>query len=145
VTLQRVEASRAGAERLDGLPKGGAPSRIVVVDDNADVREGLHELLVTLGHEVYQAQDGPSGVNETLALKPNFALIDIGLPGFDGFEVARRIRAGAPGSGIVLIAVTGYGQRESRQAAMTAGFDHYLVKPIDFYQLAHILDRSAAA
>jgi signal transduction histidine kinase/integral membrane sensor domain MASE1/CheY-like chemotaxis protein len=141
VTLPRidpvgVEAERAGSSSSDA---NGTRRRIVVVEDNVDVRVGLRDLLESLGHEVYAAEDGPGGVKAMLAVQPNFALVDVGLPGFDGYEVARRIRADSRGSGITLIAVTGYGHRESREVALAAGFDHYLVKPIDFYQLRDIL------
>ncbi len=147
VTLPRIDPVGVKAERAgnSSIEANDSRRRIVVIEDNVDVRVGLRDLLESLGHEVYVAEDGPDGVRATLAVRPNFALVDVGLPGFDGYEVARRIRADARGSDVVLIAVTGYGHRESREAAFNAGFDHYLVKPIDLYQLRDILGGSSGA
>jgi DNA-binding response OmpR family regulator len=86
-------------------------------------------------HEVYAAADGPSGMEAALRVRPNLALIDIGLPGFDGFGLARRIRSKFD-SQITLVAMTGYTQSEHRRSASEAGFDGYLVKPIDTDQLS---------
>jgi CheY-like chemotaxis protein len=93
------------------------------------------------GHKVYEAQDGPSGVNAAVAVRPHVALIDVGLPGFDGYEVAKRIRSVMPAHEVALIALTGYGQREHRQRARAAGFRAYLVKPVRPGQLAQEIAR----
>jgi len=108
---------------------------VLIVEDNIDAREGVRAVLESCGHQVYEAADGPSGVENALAHGPDVALIDIGLPGFDGYEVASRIRANPAGSKTVLIAVTGYGQREYRERAASVGFNGYLVKPVDPRQL----------
>jgi CheY-like chemotaxis protein len=104
--------------------------RIVVVEDNPDIRETLRMLLDLWGHEVTMASDGRSGVDRVLQERPDVALIDVGLPGMSGYDVARAIRAGLPNGEIRLIAVTGYGQPSDREAAMQAGFDTHLLKPI---------------
>jgi signal transduction histidine kinase/ActR/RegA family two-component response regulator len=115
----------------------GAPRRVLVVEDNEDAREMLRNLLLLLGHEVHEASDGASGIEEARRLRPDAALIDIGLPGIDGYEVARRIRADVPDAR--LVAVTGYGQPEDRERALAAGFDVHLVKPVDPEQLQRLL------
>ena len=104
--------------------------RVVIVEDNPDIRETLRMLLNLWGHEVAMASDGRSGVDRVLQERPDVALIDVGLPGMNGYEVARAIRKSFPDGGIRLIAVTGYGQPSDRELAMQAGFDTHLLKPI---------------
>jgi CheY-like chemotaxis protein len=91
------------------------------------------------GHQVQEAADGPHGLEMALAQRPEVVIIDIGLPGLDGFEVARRLRA-ALGEGPLLIAVTGYGQAEDLRLSRAAGFDVHLVKPVSPEQLASALE-----
>jgi signal transduction histidine kinase len=117
--------------------------RILVVDDHSDVRETLRELCASWGHAVESAQDGYVGVKMALELQPEIALVDIGMPGIDGYEVARRIRADSRGRGIQLIALTGYGSEEQRRQAMEVGFDLHLIKPVDPDALAHLLSAPA--
>ena len=105
--------------------------RIVLVEDNADSREMMAFMLRSRGHEVHEAVDGVAGAAEILRLKPDVAIVDLGLPGLDGYEVARSIRRDGTTAGVELIALTGYGRPEDRQHAMEAGFDAHLVKPID--------------
>ena len=112
--------------------------RILVVEDNVDGRAILRTILEADGHEVYEAGDGPSGVETAHAVRPDVALIDIGLPGFDGYEVAKRLRD-EHGNSIRLIAVTGYGQAEDRRRSCDAGFDVHLVKPVAREQLRGVL------
>ena len=107
-----------------------ARRRIVVVEDNADARQMLRHLLEGMGHEVSEAEDGHAGLERTLTLRPDAAVIDIGLPGLDGYELARRIRA-AGHAGMLLVAVTGYGQSGDRLRSTEAGFDAHLTKPVD--------------
>ena len=126
------------------VPAAGAPVaahrlRILLVEDNADAREMLSAVLRLQGHEVHVAIDGPEGVSAALALQPDAALVDIGLPGFDGYEVARRIRAGRAGRATRLVALTGYGQPEDRRRTRDAGFDDHLVKPVDPGRVAEVL------
>jgi len=113
--------------------------RVLVVEDNHDGRESLRDLLELWGHEVETAANGPDGVDAALDSLPDVALVDIGLPGLDGNEVAQRIRAALDGDTMVLIAMTGYGQPEDRRRALQAGFDAYLVKPVDPDELARTL------
>ena len=92
--------------------------------------EMLRIVLELAGHEVHEAVDGPSGLAAALGLRPDIALLDIGLPGFDGLEIARRVRL-ATGASMYLVALTGYGQPDDRRVALEAGFDAHLVKPVD--------------
>jgi PAS domain S-box-containing protein len=114
------------------------PRRVLVIEDNEDSRDMLRQLLENAGHEVHDAGDGPQGVDAALRLEPDVALIDVGLPEFDGYEVARRIRAGTRRD-MLLVALTGYGLAEDRERALAAGFDLHLVKPIDFDKLFDVL------
>ncbi|HEY1287448.1 MAG TPA: hybrid sensor histidine kinase/response regulator [Burkholderiales bacterium] len=113
--------------------------RVVVVEDNPDIRETLRMLLHLWGHEVAMASDGRSGVDRVLQERPDVALIDVGLPGMNGYEVARAIRKSIPEGAIRLIAVTGYGQPSDREAALNAGFDTHLLKPISPTLLQRLL------
>jgi CheY-like chemotaxis protein/anti-sigma regulatory factor (Ser/Thr protein kinase) len=105
------------------------PLRILIVEDVDDTREMLRRLLELSGHEVAEADDGPTAVAQALALAPDAVIVDVGLPGLDGYEVAARIRAG--GGRMRLVALTGYGRDENRRRAAAAGFDAHLVKPVD--------------
>ena len=105
--------------------------RVVVVEDNSDIRESLRMLLTSWGHDVAIAEDGPSGVDCVLHERPDVALVDIGLPLMNGYEVARAIRRVVPNGRIRLIAVTGYGQPVDKDLAAQAGFDMHLLKPIE--------------
>jgi signal transduction histidine kinase/ActR/RegA family two-component response regulator len=111
-------------------PSNGRARRILVVEDNTDAREMLRHLLHLAGHDVHQAADGPGGLEAALRLRPDVALVDVGLPGFDGYQLARRVR-GSTGPSIYLVALTGYGQPDDRRQAMEAGFDAHLVKPVN--------------
>jgi signal transduction histidine kinase/ActR/RegA family two-component response regulator len=113
--------------------------RILIVEDNIDAREALREALEMAGHQIFEAGSGASGVESALANRPDVALIDIGLPGFDGYEVARRIRSASEVRGMTLIALTGYGLPEDRMRAEQAGFDAHVVKPLDFDELSSLL------
>jgi signal transduction histidine kinase/DNA-binding response OmpR family regulator len=114
---------------------------ILVVEDNSDIRDTLRDLLVMCGHRVDVAEDGESGLAMILASKPHVALIDIGLPGLDGYRVARAVKDRTNGSGkkTRLIALTGYGQPDDRRRAIDAGFDAHLVKPVDLEHLSQVL------
>jgi PAS domain S-box-containing protein len=116
-------------------------ARIVLVDDNADVAESLSMLLELLGHRVRVAVDGPSALELARTAVPDVMLIDIGLPGMDGYEVARRVRRDPALGGVALIALTGYGRDEDRERARDAGFDHHLVKPVDPHLLEGLVAR----
>jgi len=113
---------------------------ILLVEDDDNVREALHRILALDGHRVEVARDGPGGVELALATAPEVAFIDIGLPGIDGYEVGRRIRA-ALGSRVLLVAVTAYGQEQDRRRSSEAGFDAHLVKPVSYEDLTRLLGR----
>jgi signal transduction histidine kinase/CheY-like chemotaxis protein len=108
----------------------GVRRRVLIVEDNADAREVLRFALELSGHEVHEAHDGPSGLAAILRLRPDVALVDIGLPEFDGYEVARKVRA-TGGRVPYLVALTGFGQPDDRRQALEAGFDAHLVKPVE--------------
>ena len=123
------------------VPLPTTPRRILLVEDNADGREALRSLLELLGHHVEVAEDGHRGVELAFTARPEVGLVDIGLPGIDGYEVARRVRAEPGGRDILLVALTGYGQPEDERRALEAGFDAHLVKPVD----PDVLERLLAA
>ncbi|WP_206107705.1 PAS domain S-box protein [Paludisphaera rhizosphaerae] len=104
---------------------------VLVVDDNRDSAESLAILLGLKGHEVRTAHDGPEALRTLESFRPHLVLLDLGLPGMSGFEVARRIRSSAGLRGVQLAALTGWGQEEDRRRTREAGFDHHLVKPAD--------------
>ncbi|MCA9132314.1 MAG: response regulator, partial [Planctomycetales bacterium] len=111
-------------------PADTAARRIVVVDDNRSAAYLLKMLLMRVGkHVVETAQDGPSALSKIQQCQPQIVFLDIGLPGMDGHEVAREIRRQQQGDGVLLIALTGYGQEEDRRNSLAAGFDLHLVKP----------------
>jgi two-component system, sensor histidine kinase len=113
--------------------------RVAIIEDNADSRETLRVLFEMYGHEVHEADDGPSGVELVLRVQPDAAFVDVGLPGFDGYEVARRIRAAPSGRRVQLIAVTGYGLPADQAQAKQAGFNHHVVKPVHPNQVNALL------
>jgi two-component system CheB/CheR fusion protein len=116
----------------------GRPLDILLVEDNADARTTLQMLLELEGHRVRAAETGAEAVHRA-APPLDVALIDIGLPDVDGYDVARRIRATEHGKSAYLIALTGYGQAEDRRRAAEAGFDAHLVKPVDPEALVSLL------
>jgi CheY-like chemotaxis protein len=111
---------------------------ILIVEDNMDARDMLRAVLEIDGHKVNVAEDGLAGVELGIANRPEIALIDIGLPGIDGYEVARRLRQHL-GDRVLLVALTGYGQPEDRRDARAAGFDAHLTKPVDPAALTEVL------
>jgi signal transduction histidine kinase/DNA-binding response OmpR family regulator len=143
--VRAVQAQAATGEPEVGREGNGKASRcasepreIVVVEDNADIRDTLKALLELKGYRVQEAEDGPSGVDLILSRCPSVALVDIGLPGLDGYHLARELRAHP--STTRLVAITGYGRPEDRRMALEAGFDAHLVKPVDFDDLTRLID-----
>jgi CheY-like chemotaxis protein len=120
------------------------PSRILVVDDNRDAADILAESLMLLGCEARVAYDGPSALKLAAEFQPEVALLDIGLPVMDGYELAQRLRQQQPNPELRLVAVTGYGQESDRRRSLSAGFDAHLVKPLDFDVLDALLKRMAS-
>src|SRR5262245_3760166 len=130
VTFPAIERPAEPAEASSLVGPRSTRGRVVIVEDHDDARQMLRHLLESLGHEVHEAADGISGLDRALSLAPDAVVVDIGLPGLDGYAVARELRkAGRPGT--LLIAVTGYGQDGDRQRSAEAGFDAHLTKPID--------------
>jgi CheY-like chemotaxis protein len=126
---------QAGAPAAAAAPPAPAPpapaGRVLVVDDNADAAATLAMFLELGGFAVAVAHDGPAALAEAAAARPDVVLLDIGLPGMDGYEVARRLRASPGTADTVLVAVTGYDQEHHRRQSRAAGFDLHLVKPVD--------------
>jgi signal transduction histidine kinase/ActR/RegA family two-component response regulator len=117
------------------------PPKVLIVDDNKDAADSLHELLMESGFACASALDGPSGLEAVTKFGPDAILVDLGLPGLDGYEVARRIRALPDGRSRLIVAVTGYGEERDREKSAQAGFDAHLVKPVDSDQLLTVLSR----
>jgi PAS domain S-box-containing protein len=139
VALPATSAAGAGAKQAPSAPAPGK-RRVLVVEDEGDVREMLKVLLEGEGHEVSVADNGIEGVAKLGSFRPDVALVDIGLPGMDGYEVARRARSLPGGELIKLIAITGYGQEKDRQRAHDAGFDLHVTKPVVYDQLARAFE-----
>jgi PAS domain S-box-containing protein len=119
-------------------------SRILVVDDNVDTARGMARLLKLLGNEVATAHTGSEALKVAREHRPEFILLDIGLPGMDGYEVASRLRLEECCKDAVIVAVSGYGQEEDRRRSKEAGFDHHLIKPLDHDALLSLLSAGAA-
>jgi CheY-like chemotaxis protein len=131
---------------LASSPEPAAPGssgyRVLVVDDNLDGADTLSMLLELSGYKVRSVYDGLTALKAVDEFHPHAIVLDIGLPGLDGYEVARRVRGSQ--TDIVLIALTGYGQESDRERSRLAGFDHHFVKPTDPHTLCDILQRCAA-
>ena len=132
-------AARPGAGEAPARPPPAVARRILVVDDERLSAAGLGKLLQRKGHAIRTAHDGLDAVAVAEAFRPDVVLLDIGLPTLDGYEVAYRIRQQPWGQGMVLIALTGWGQESDRQHSQAAGFDHHLVKPVDPAELVRLL------
>jgi signal transduction histidine kinase len=137
IRLPRTEPDNAGAARMPQA--AAAKPNLLIIEDNEDGREMMAAMLGTYGYPVEQAADGIEGVQKAAARLPDVALVDIGLPGIDGYEVARRLRQNPDTRGIRLIALTGYGLAEDQRRVLEAGFDLHLVKPVDIRQLLDAL------
>ncbi|XXX46314.1 GNAT family N-acetyltransferase [Sorangium sp. So ce119] len=150
--VQLPRAARPVAHATRGAPAGRIPERtadrlrVLVVDDNQDSAESMAMLLQRMGHEAHAVFDGPSALDLATQLKPDLVLLDIGMPGMTGHEVARALR-GIPGlAGLSLFAMTGYGQEADRRSTQEAGFDEHLVKPISVEVLRrHVTSIAARA
>jgi signal transduction histidine kinase len=137
-------ASPRPSQEDEAASPGGAPlvrRRILVADDNSDALESLATLLELGGHEVFSAANGALALESAERHLPEVALLDIGMPKLDGYEVARRIRAQPWGRHITLVALTGWGQDSDRRRSGEAGFDSHLVKPLDLDKLTELLSR----
>jgi CheY-like chemotaxis protein len=140
----RSGSERASLSVADAGNQNKLSTRVLVVDDNKNHVESIAMLLKILGCEVRTARGGPSALKALTEFSPEFALIDIGLPGIDGFELARRIRKMTAFKNIILIAQTGWGSDEDRKESRQAGFNYHLIKPLDFQVLEMILTGGAS-
>ena len=139
----RLPLLEPGTPRKAAQPAAAAPQpparRILVVDDNADAAQSLALLLQAMGNEVHTAPDGAAGLRAAEALQPELILLDIGMPGMNGYDACRAIRAEPWAGATTLVALSGWGQEEHKARARAAGFDHYLVKPVDLAALRQLL------
>jgi len=135
IRLPRADAAPEHDERGGGTAAASSKQTILLIEDNDDGREMMATMLESFGYPVLQAPDGLEGVRIAGARLPDVALVDIGLPGIDGYEVARRLRADPQTQGIRLIALTGYGLAEDQRRVLDAGFDLHLVKPVELEAL----------
>ena len=117
------------------------PRRVLIVDDNIDSATSLARVLGLWGHDVWVAHSGPEAIEVAVARRPDLLLLDIGLPGMDGYEVAGILRTRPETGRPVLVALTGYGQEEDRRRSRDAGIEHHLVKPVDLDELQALLER----
>jgi PAS domain S-box-containing protein len=139
IPIARVGALATGPSPAESpAPLSARGKRVLVVDDNTDAADLLAEALRQAGHEVAVSYDGPRALEAATSFRPHAAILDIGLPVMDGYELARRLRAQA--DGICLVALTGYGQESDRLRALQAGFDAHMVKPIDVNSVRAILE-----
>jgi CheY-like chemotaxis protein len=137
VSHEKLSApARVATDALRGV-------RVLLIEDNDDLRAMTQRVLKSLGCAVEVAPDGITGLEMIKAARPDVALVDIGMPGIDGHEVARRIRQMPDGRALRLIAITGFGQPEDKQKAIEAGFDAHLVKPVSLGELTTVLLRFA--
>lgn len=137
---QKNSLLEKGDSVADVPATAGNRNRVLVVDDNEDAAVMLCAWLENNGYDVQIAHDGPQGLVLAFGWKPDVALLDIGMPGMDGYEVARKLRSLPEGKDMRLIAVTGYGQPNDRDLAMEAGFDFHLTKPVELEELKGLLE-----
>jgi two-component system, sensor histidine kinase len=145
IRLPRVEAPHMPTLAPRGATNGVAKPRVLLIEDNEDGREMMASMLGAYEYTVHQAADGLEGVAAACAHPADVALVDIGLPGIDGYEVARRLRQNPETRGMRLIALTGYGLAEDQRRVLEAGFDLHLVKPVDLRLLLDALGEQATA
>ena len=140
-SLRHVGTAAGGGVARSAVRTG---RRILVVDDNVDAARMTADALEAIGHDTQVAFDGPAAIEMADDFRPDVALLDLGLPLMDGYELAQLLRARAAGKGPLLVAVTGYGQASDHERTSAAGFDAHVVKPVDFTQLSDLLDRLLA-
>ncbi|HEU4370789.1 MAG TPA: ATP-binding protein [Methylomirabilota bacterium] len=139
VRLPRIPDAAVEAEPIAAGVTASRARHILIIEDNADFREGLRLLLESWGHRVEEASGGAQGLELVRLKPPEVVLIDLGLPGIDGYEVARAVRSAPGGDALLLVAITGYGRASDRRRAQEAGFDAHLTKPVSPPELAAIL------
>lgn len=142
--IVRLPLDQGRAPQVEDLPGDSlqhTPKRIVIVDDNVDAAEALRMLLETRGHTVATAYDGPSALALIARFQPDTLLLDLGLPGMDGIEVARRVQSSDHGKKVQIVAITGWAQDSDRHRTQLAGFDHHLTKPVQMRLLDQVLSQ----
>ncbi|HLJ94629.1 MAG TPA: PAS domain S-box protein [Gemmataceae bacterium] len=139
IPVVQLPDSQPQPEPVEAAGRPAQSLRVLVVDDNVDQADSAALLLQVSGHEARVAYSGPAALEAAVEYRPDLVLMDIGLPGMDGYEVARRLRQQPSLRGTMLVAVTGYGQDSDRQRSRQAGFDHHLVKPVNMQALEAIL------
>jgi CheY-like chemotaxis protein len=143
VQFPRRTLSTPKADPAAVAPAPSIGRRVLIADDNQDAAESLAMLLQMEGHDVTVVHDGRQALATIAAVRPDVAVLDIGMPELNGYEVARHIREGALGSAITLIAVTGWGQAADKARAIAAGFDHHFTKPVEPESLTRMLRSSS--
>jgi signal transduction histidine kinase/CheY-like chemotaxis protein len=143
VRLPAGDETPAASPEANDAPTGSVSGRILVVDDNADAAETLAELLRMCGYDVQCAGNGEAAMEQLARFSPQLALLDIGLPGIDGYQLAGMVRRHPAGAGVKLVALTGYGGSNDRARALESGFDEHLVKPVTAERLLKMLDEFA--
>jgi DNA-binding response OmpR family regulator len=133
-------ASQAGPARVLS-PPDGAGVKVLIADDNRDAADSLARILAAYGHDVRVAYDGQAAIDECRRFAPQVAVLDVGMPGADGYQVARALRSG-DASSPKLVALTGWGQEQDRSRALAAGFDHHLTKPADPQSVHELIVKS---
>jgi CheY-like chemotaxis protein len=140
VGLPLTVSQEPATQRERRISRHLAPLRVLIVDDNQDAADSLQALLRLLGADAEVARDGHKALDAVTQYRPTVVLLDIGLPGMNGYEVARWIRARRDIQQPTIVAITGWGQPEDRRRAQEAGFDHHLIKPADLVALQGILN-----
>ena len=144
VSLPAIEVPQVVAEQPPERRKERRRHRILLIEDDEDARRNLHAALALDGHEVCDAADGPAAIRSAEEFKPEVAIIDVGLPGLNGFQVAEALRVSAEQPPPVMIALSGYAQTDSLRRARAAGFDEFVTKPIAPDRLTRLIDAALA-
>jgi CheY-like chemotaxis protein len=143
VRLKQIPLACESAGHLPAPERCLYPRRVLVIEDSDDAREMLRMMLELAGHTVYDAPSGARGLELLNNVRPDVGIIDIGLPGMDGYQVAKRIRELPHGRGMLLLALTGDGAPGGSNRSSERGFDYHLVKPIDLDQVTRLLGETA--
>jgi two-component system, sensor histidine kinase len=143
VRLPRIPMPQAAQTPIPVGHHSISARRVLIIEDNRDAREMFRIMLELSGHEVLEAEDGVSGLEMLKAARPDVAVVDVGLPGLNGYEVARRFREEPGSAGVMLVALTGYGTPEAKERSRQAGFDHHLIKPVNGEALEEIMQEAS--
>jgi signal transduction histidine kinase len=139
VRLPALPTAPALSDQTSGTAATTASKRILIIEDNVDAADSLALMFQMMGHDAHTAYDGASGLKDFELLNPSIVVLDIGLPGMDGWEVARRLRSNRPNNHVKIIVLSGYGSDSDRERSRNAGIDHHLVKPPDFEALGKLV------